>query len=161
MAYPEAKKINWPALIICLLLPLAVGWLSSLLAGDIRSQYQSFQQPALSPPGWVFPVAWGILYLLMGISSYLVYTSDATGKKAALLVYGAQLLVNALWTPIFFGLHWYLVAFDWLLLLLVLVITMTILFYRLNKTAGLLQLPYILWLLFAGYLNLGVYLLNR
>lgn len=154
-------KIDWKKLLIALAIPLAVGGLSALVSGGM-SDYAQLNQPPLSPPGWVFPVVWTALYLLMGYASYRIYTSDASQeqKKRALLLYGAQLVLNFLWSPIFFGLQWRLVAFMVLIGLWVLVALTLREFSKIDETAGDLLLPYILWITFAAYLNLGAYLLN-
>lgn len=122
--------------------------------------FPTLAQPPLSPPAWLFPVAWTILYILMGIASYLVWTS-VRRQKNALYVYGVQLFLNFFWPIIFFGFQHYLTAFLWLLLLWVAILGTLILFYRTDKKAGWLLVPYLIWVAFAGYLNLGVYLLNR
>ena len=116
-------------------------------------------KPVLSPPDWLFPVAWTILYVLMGISSYLIYRDDGIDSEA-LGVYKLQLFVNLMWSIIFFVFKFYLVSFVWILILDALVIYMIIKFYKINKMASYLQIPYLLWILFASYLTLGVYLLN-
>jgi len=154
-------KIQWKKLLIMLAIPLAVGGLSALFSGGMAN-YKEFTQPPLSPPGWVFPAAWTILYLLMGYASYRVLTSGADPQKirSALTLYGAQLLLNFLWSPVFFGLQWYLVAFFVLIALWVLIFLTMRAFSKIDEKAGDLLLPYILWVTFAGYLNLGVYLLN-
>ena len=139
---------------------LAVGGLSALLTGDSMEKYKALNQPPLAPPGWVFPIVWTILFVLMGVGAAMVFLSDSSSKKKPIAIYGLQLLVNFFWTILFFLLEARLFAFFWLLLLLGLAIWMAVSFARVNKTAGLLQIPYILWLLFAGYLNLAVYLLN-
>lgn len=154
-------KIDWKKLLLCLGIPLAVGGLSALVSGGMAS-YSQLRQPPLSPPGWVFPVAWTVLYLLMGYASYRVLTAGADRQQTrfALIVYGVQLLVNFLWSPVFFGLEWRLTAF-WILLMLWVLIYITIrLFSRIDERAGDLLLPYLLWVTFAGYLNLGAFLLN-
>ena len=155
-------KIGWKKLLICLAIPLAVGGLSALLAGGMGN-YNDFIQPPLSPPGWVFPVVWTVLYLLMGYASYRVLVSCAPQEKIrrALLFYGIQLALNFLWSPIFFGLGWYLAAFFLLLALWVMIYLSMKLFAEIDELASDLLLPYLLWVTFAGYLNLGVYLLNR
>ena len=154
-------KIKWKELLICLAIPLAVGGLSALLSGGM-SGYQMLNQPPLSPPGWVFPVVWTILYLLMGYASYRVLTSGADPKqiRQALTLYGAQLFFNFLWSPVFFGLQWRLVAFFILIVLWVLIYLTMKAFSEIDEWAGNLLLPYILWVTFAGYLNLGAFLLN-
>ena len=154
-------KFDWKKLLLCLAIPLVVGGLSALLSGGM-GDYAGFVQPPLSPPGWLFPVVWTILYLLMGYASYRVLTSAAPKEeiRKALILYGAQLLLNFLWSPIFFGLGWYWVAFAELLLLWVLVFFTIRAFAQIDERAGDLLLPYILWLSFAAYLNFGVALLN-
>lgn len=155
-------KFDWKKLLISLAIPLGVGGLSSLLIGGGMGQYQAMEQPPLSPPGWVFPVVWTILYLLMGYASYRVYTSGADQKKirTALKLYGAQLAVNFLWPLVFFGLQWYYAAFVLLIVLWVLIYLTMRSFSDIDEWAGNLLLPYILWVTFAGYLNLGVAILN-
>lgn len=154
-------KPNTKKLLISLGIPLAVGGLSALLSGSM-SGYAALNQPPLSPPGWVFPVVWTILYLLMGYASYRVATSGGPPEqvKRALTLYALQLLLNFLWSPIFFGLELRLAAFVVLLLLWLLVCLTIHAFSALDERAGDLLIPYILWITFAGYLNLGVYLLN-
>ena len=155
-------KLDWKKLLLCLSIPLAVGGLSALITGGGMGAYSQFVQPPLSPPGWLFPVVWTILYLLMGYASYRVLTSGAEPNeiRRALILYGAQLLVNFLWPLIFFGLGWYWVALLALLLLWVLVFFTIRAFSKIDEKAGDLLLPYILWLTFAAYLNFGVALLN-
>ena len=154
-------KIKWKPLLICLAIPLAAGGLGAALGGGMGN-YTDLNQPPLSPPGWVFPIVWSILYLLMGYTSYRVYTSDADSKdkRRALIFYGIQLLLNLLWPGVFFGLQWYWVAFLLLLALWVMVYITMFLFGVIDDTAENLLIPYLLWLTFAGYLNLGVALLN-
>ena len=124
------------------------------------STYNTLNKPPLSPPSVVFPIAWSILYLLMGISIYIIMQSKNKLKENARLIYFIQLVINALWTPIFFGLKEYFFAFLWILMLIVLVITMILTFYKISKKAAYIQIPYLLWLLFASYLNFGVFVLN-
>lgn len=155
-------KIQWKKLLLCLGIPLAVGGLSALLSGGMDS-YQNLNQPPLAPPGWVFPVVWTVLYLLMGYASYRVLTSgtDPQEIKKALVLYGVQLLLNFLWSPVFFGLQWRLLAFFILVAMWVFIYLTIRAFSKIDEVAGDLLLPYILWVTFAGYLNLGVYILNR
>ena len=124
--------------------------------------FEQINKPPLSPPGWLFPVVWTILYLLMGFASWLVLTSGAPQPqiRKALIVYGLQLAVNFFWSIIFFGAELYLLAFVWLVLLWVLIIWNMVKFYEIRQVAGELLLPYFLWVTFAGYLNLAIYLLN-
>lgn len=152
-------NIQWKKLITCIAIPLAVGGLSALLTRDSMDAFATINKPVLSPPGWLFPVVWTILYILMGIASYLVLTSEKS-NSAALAVYSIQLLVNFCWSILFFNLERYLLAFLWLVLLWLLIVKMTRLFYRISKPAGYLMIPYLLWVTFAGYLNFAIYLLN-
>lgn len=156
------KGKNWKALLLCLAIPLAVGGIGALLAGDFGESYGAMYKPLLSPPGWVFPIVWTALYLLMGYASYLVLTSEASEprKRRALTVYAVQLGINMLWPLVFFRLDWYVFAFIWLLLLILAVLLCYTLFRYIVKRAGDLLLPYLIWLFFAAYLNLGVALLN-
>ena len=154
-------KIHWKQLLISLAIPLGVGALASLLSGGM-DHYSQLVQPPLSPPGWVFPVVWSILYLLMGYASYRIWVGEGekSGKRSAFLAYGIQLLLNFLWSPVFFGLGWKLTAF-WILVALWIAVYVTVrLFSELDERAGDLLLPYLLWVSFAGYLNLGAFLLN-
>lgn len=152
--------IKWKPLLLNLLIPLAVGGLSAYLTMDSMEVYQSLRQPPLSPPGWLFPVVWTILFLLMGTAAYLVWLRDSTGRNGALVLYALQLAFNFGWTLIFFNVQNYGLAFFWLLVLWVLILITTIRFFKENKAAGWLMIPYLLWVAFAGYLNAGVWLLN-
>lgn len=140
---------------------LGTGLLSVLLTLGNFKAYSALLQPPLAPPGWLFPVVWTILYILMGVSAYLVYECDTEEKYIGLAVYVLQLIFNFLWLIIFFNIRNLLFAFVWLVFLWVLVLAMTISFYRVNKAAGLLQIPYLLWVTFAGYLNIALYILNK
>ena len=147
--------------LICWAIPLAVGGLATLLSGGMGN-YRIINQPPLSPPGWVFPIVWTILYLLMGEASYRVLVSgkDKAQINRALKAYGAQLFLNFLWPLVFFGGQLYLAAFFVLIALWVGIFVTMRRFSRLDETAGDLLIPYLLWVTFAGYLNLGVFLLN-
>lgn len=156
-------KIEWKTLIKNLAIPLLVGVISGFLTKDANKEFTATAvQPIFTPPGWVFPVAWTILYILMGVSAYLIETSNYnTGKKnRALITYYISLFFNFFWSFIFFTFRQYLFAFFWLLVLLALVLTYTVKYFKINKTAGLLNIPYIVWLVFAGIINFSVYLLN-
>lgn len=152
---------NWKKRIINWVIPLAVGGLATLLSGGTKL-YQTINQPPLSPPGWVFPIVWTILYVLMGEAAYRVLTSGAEKEqiKKALIVYGVQLFLNFLWPLFFFGGQMYLTAFIILIALWIAILVTTRAFSQIDETAGDLLLPYLLWVTFAGYLNLGVFLLN-
>ena len=154
-------KTDWKKRLICWAIPLAAGGLSALLAGGMDI-YKTINQPPLSPPGWVFPVVWTVLYLLMGEASYRVLVSGAEESKIrkALTVYGVQLLLNVLWSPLFFRFQWFLAAFILLLVLLFAIFITMRRFTAIDERAADLLIPYFLWVTFAGYLNLGVFLLN-
>ena len=142
-----------------ILIPVIVGGVVGLIiSGSI--DYNSLEKPFLAPPSILFPIVWTILYILMGVSYGLLETKDLLDSRAKIIYY-VQLFVNALWSIFFFTLKWRLFAFIWILLLAFLVILMVVEFYKKNKTAGLLQIPYLLWTLFALYLNLSIYLLNK
>ena len=155
-------QVNKGLLAKCIAIPLLVGGLASFLTRGGMGVFMQLNQPPLSPPGWVFGVVWTILYILMGVSSYLVIQSGAEEEEInkALSVYVYQLIVNFLWPTFFFNFGWFFFAFLWLVLLWVLVFIMIRRFYNISKLAGILQIPYLIWLTFAAYLNLGVWLLN-
>ena len=154
-------KIKVKQLLISLAIPLAVGGLATLLSGGM-GDFSEMNQPPLSPPGWLFPIVWTILYLLMGYSAYRVYTADQPKEsiQKALRFYGIQLALNFLWPLMFFGFGWYLAAFFVLIALWVMILLTIRAFTPIDETAGDLLIPYLLWVTFAGYLNLGVYFLN-
>ena len=155
-------KLNYKTLGICILIPLAVGGLSALFTMGSMQDFAALKQPPLSPPGWLFPVVWTVLFVLMGIASYLVLetASGVEAKKSAFKAYFLQLGFNFMWSIIFFTLGAYEVAFVWLLALLALIVITTVKFYNINRYAAILMLPYILWVSFAGYLNLAIAYLN-
>ena len=154
-------KRKWISLIIALVIPVGlVGGLSALIASTAMELYSSFVTPPLSPPGWVFPVVWTILFILMGVASWLVYRSDSPLKSPALFLYGAQLAVNFFWTLTFFGERYYSGAFLVLVLLWAMILITIRQFGRIDKRAGWLLVPYLLWVTFAGYLNFFVALYN-
>ena len=154
-------KINWKKLLLCLALPLAVGGLATLLSGGMDI-YKELDRPPLSPPGWIFPVVWSVLYLLMGYGSYRVLESGAGKEKIrnAWILYGLQLAANFLWPILFFGGQMYLSALLLLTLLWLLIFFTIRAFSEADERAGDLLIPYILWVTFAWYLNLGIFLLN-
>lgn len=156
------KRINWKTLAGSVALPLAVGGLAALLTMSSMEKFKALNQPPLSPPGWLFPVVWSILFVLMGIACYLIIRSkgDAEEKSKALKLYIGQLAVNFLWSILFFNFGLYNFAFVWLLFLLAVVVATTYKFYNLDKRAAYLLIPYIAWIIFAGYLNLGIAILN-
>lgn len=145
--------------------PYVIGIGSALLTGGISQAatyknmdiYKDISLPPLSPPSWLFPIVWTILFILMGISCAIVYKRD----KRRLYIYALQLFVNFLWTVIFFNFRAFLFSSVWLAFLIALICVMIKSFYTVDKKAGLLLLPYLIWVLFALYLNIGVYVLNR
>lgn len=148
--------------LICLAIPLLVGGLSALITRTGMDIFETINKPPLSPPGWLFPVVWTILFILMGIASYLVLVSGKPQGEInrALTVYGIQLIFNFFWSIFFFNFSLYLFSFIWLVLLWLLILAVIVLFYRISKPAGYLMIPYLLWVTFAGYLNFQIYLLN-
>lgn len=148
-------------LIICILIPLAVGSLSAFLTRDAMSNYGQIIKPEFAPPPFIFPIVWTILYILMGISSYIILSSDNVMKQTALDWYAIQLLFNFIWSIIFFNFQNYLFSFIWLIALIICICIMIIKFYKISPISAYLQIPYLLWCLFAAYLNLSIYFLNR
>ena len=153
---------NLKSLLKFIAIPLLVGGLAALLTRESMATFNALDKPPLSPPGWLFPVVWTILYTLMGISAYLVAKGNAAPftKAKALAVYTYQLAVNFLWSIFFFNFEWYLFSFVWIILLWILVFVMIRQFYRISRLAAYLNIPYLLWITFAAYLNLGIWILN-
>ena len=150
--------------IISILIALGVGGLSALLTSNNMNLYNEIITPPLSPPSILFPIVWTILYVLMGISSAMIYNQKEDYPKEvrnALIVYAINLFLNFTWSIIFFNFRAYFFAFIWLLLLWATILTMIVKFYNIKPTAGYLQIPYLLWVTFAGYLNLSIFLLNK
>ena len=143
----------------------AITFIFAILGGIVTyigmPRFQNTVQPPLSPPAYLFPIVWTLLFLLMSVSAAIIYDSDDEISPKALFLYMIQLTLNFWWCVLFFGFRLYFFSFIWLLLLLLTVFIMTVLFYRVNKLAGILQIPYILWLTFAAYLNFGIWFLNR
>ncbi len=157
------KKYTWKVYALWIVLTEAVGGLSGWLSRDGMELYMSaVRQPPLSPPGWVFPVVWAILYALMGIGAARIWLAPASNARSrGLLLYIVQLAFNFFWSIIFFNLQNFGLAFIWLAALWLLILWMILTFRRVDKPAALIQLPYLIWTAFALYLNLGVWLLNR
>ena len=154
-------RIDFKRLIINILIPVGLGVIVGLITNS-SDGYKEMIQPSFAPPGIVFPIAWTILYTLMGVSAYLVSSSRSTINACgeALSVYYIQLAINLLWSFIFFSLKAYLLGFIWILLLIVLVVCMIKRFYEISKVSGLIQIPYLLWLIFAAILNFSIFTLN-
>ena len=146
------------------IISIAIALAASILGGIVTylgmGEFNTLNQPPLSPPGFLFPVVWTVLYVLMGIGAARIYNKEEIKLSPALVIYGIQLFFNYFWSVFFFGAGLYLFSFIWLIALWALVLSMIILFYRIDKPAAYMQIPYILWLSFAAYLNFGIYLLN-
>lgn len=155
------EKVNYKMLLLFIGFALVAGFLGSLLGGNMTS-FKTLKKPFFTPPPIAFPIIWTILYILMGVSSYLVCCNktDKKFKRRACFIYLTQLLVNMLWSLFFFRFSWLFFAFLWLLLLVTLVIVMIIKFYKLKPLAAYLQIPYLLWLVVAGILNISIVILN-
>ena len=149
---------KWKSLMISLAVSLWTGAAAGFVTAGSMEQYEMMYRPPLSPPGWVFPVVWGVLYLLMGIAAWLVFISENPDRKHALALYAAQLAVNALWPILYFRLDAPLAALAVLVLLWYLVYLTLKAFFRISTPAGMCMIPYLLWISFAFYLNLSVVL---
>ncbi len=156
------KKINISDLLFFVIVTELAGVLSSLLSGgNFGDHYSTLTKPPLAPPGWLFPVVWGLLYAVMGFSAYLINKSDNLAKRTALIIYFVQLAVNVLWSPVFFGLKSFGGAIAVIVVLDALVIAMLVLFGKINRCAALVNIPYLVWVLFATYLTIGFTVLNK
>ena len=149
--------------IISVAIALGVGALSALFTRNNMDIYSEVATPPLSPPAILFPLVWTFLYILMGVSAAVIYTSHSASvsqRKRTLYTYAASLVVNFFWSLIFFNMQNFLFAFIWLILLLILIIVTIINYYKVSPVSAYLQIPYLLWVTFAGYLTLMIYLLN-
>lgn len=161
MTQAMPHKIDWKVLIICLLISVGVGAASGILTSSSMDIYiNDIVKPPLSPPGFLFPVVWTTLFVLMGISSYMVYMTISPYRSRALTLYVVQLVLNFFWMFIFFVARNYVFAFIWLVGMWLLVFFMIRAMRLVKPAAGNLQTPYLVWLTFAGYLNFGIILLN-
>ena len=151
----EKFKTYLKAILIPVIVGGIVGWLTSS-----SIDYNSLQKPPLAPPSSWFPIVWTILYILMGVSYGILKDKNLVNEEINSIYYW-QLGVNAFWSIFFFLFKWRLFAFVWIILLVILIIVMIMRFYHENKAAGLIQIPYLLWTLFATYLNFGIYWLNK
>lgn len=152
------RKFSLPKLIFCIFIPIFTGLVSSFLNKNSMEIYTLLILPNFAPPDFVFPVVWILLYLLLGIGLYLII--ERRNNSKALTLFVAQLFINFLWPFIFFKYNLILIALLVHLLLLIIVIFMTINFFKVSKLAGILQFPYLIWLFFAGYLNYFIVLFN-
>ncbi len=160
----KETKSKLTTFIIAIIIPLAIGGFSAFLTKDNMDIYGEINTPPLSPPSFLFPIVWTILYILMGISSAFIWLNRSTNKDDAekgLLYYAVSLFFNFVWSLIFFNFRAYLFAFLWLLIMLALIILTIVNYKKTVPLAAYLQIPYVLWTVFAGYLTLGVFLLNR
>lgn len=149
------KNYDW----ILIFLPLIGGFFISLFL-NIGNNYSNLIKAPLSPPGWLFPIVWSILYLLMGISTYIIYRSQSPYKQSALTSFLIQLMLNYIWPILFFGLNLKIVAFIEIIILIFAIVKMIREYLKISKTSAYLQMPYLLWTLFATYLNLAIIFLN-
>lgn len=150
--------------VISVAIALGVGGLSALLTNGSMGIYSEIVRPPLSPPSILFPIVWTILYTLMGIGAAIVYTKKDEQPQAvreALIVYAVNLFLNFFWSIIFFNMRAYLFAFFWLIALWIVILLMIVKFKKVNPLAAYLQIPYLIWVTFAGYLTLAIYILNR
>ena len=155
------KKIK--PYIISVAFALGIGGLSALITANNMDLYSQINQPPLAPPSLLFPVVWTLLYILMGISAAMVWQKrgeDRTKVDTALSIYALNLFLNFFWSIIFFNMRAFLFAFIWLVALWAVILIMIIKFAKIKPIAGYLQIPYLLWVTFAGYLNLAIYILN-
>ncbi len=147
-------------------LPVVVGLIASALTGDAMTSFGELNQPPLAPPAWLFPVAWTILYILMGVASYLIYRLKPRTKKekmlrkAELIVYFVQLVFNFFWTLFFFKWEFRFFAFGWLIVMWAMILALIVMAFRNQKAAAWCLVPYILWCTFAAYLNIMIAVLN-
>ena len=153
------KKIDWKSLLFNLFMPIALSFIVTMLIGDYSDFYNSLNKP-INVPGSLFGIVWSVLYLLMGLSSYIVFEKNTTESKNAYYLYWISLFVNILWPVFFFGFKLILFSSIWLLLLIVLVIFVMKKYKRINNLSFYLLIPYLVWNLFALYLNVSIYILN-
>lgn len=155
------KMSNFLKLITCVIVSEAAGVIGSFFTvSAIPTWYATLQKPPLNPPGWLFGPVWVTLYLLMGISLWLIWKSNAKEKKKALWLFFAQLILNAIWSPVFFGVQSIGGSLAIIVLLWVVIVLTILVFTKISKTAAWLLIPYILWVSFAAYLNFGIWILN-
>ena len=146
--------------VFSILLALTVGGLSALATANNMNIYDKITMPPLSPPGWLFPVVWSILFILMGISAALIFVSDSAQKESALFVYAVSLALNFTWSILFFNMQAFILSFIVLVGLWVSIIITIVKYFTIDKTAAWLQMPYLIWVTFAGYLNAAIVILN-
>jgi len=151
-------------LVISIVIPLFAGFIGSqFTTPKIPTWYAGLVKPSFNPPSWLFGPVWTLLFILMGVALYIIWqnTKRKKSRDVAIIAFGVQLVLNILWSILFFGMHSPGYAFIEIFVLWIAILVNIILFFRLNKTAGLLLLPYILWVSFASVLNGAIYFLNR
>lgn len=145
----------------CIVTTLLIGGISGLFtAGEIGTWYAALRKPSFNPPNWVFGPVWTVLYLLMGISLFVILQTNVKLKRTAIILFFVQLILNFFWSIIFFNFHLIGAAFVEILLLWTCILLMIVQFYKINRGAGLLQLPYLAWVSFASVLNFSIWILN-
>ncbi len=154
------KTVNLRKLIPCLLIPIFVGLIAQLFTRNSKELYLSLQKPPLSPPAIIFPFVWTCLYILLGLASYYIEESGICDKKRPRQLYGGTLLLNLLWPIVFFALEWYAFACVIIIAMVVLAAITVYFYYNCDKNAAYVFLPYVVWVLYATYLNIGVAVLN-
>jgi len=153
-------QINKFRLIVSILVCELAGVIGSLFTSSITNWYAALAKPSFNPPPWIFVPVWAILYLIMGISLYLIWDSDSKQKRNVIIVFGIQLLLNAIWSVIFFGLHNIFLAFVDIILLWIFILVTMVLFYRISKISSYILVPYFAWVSFAMILNYWILVLN-
>lgn len=155
------KKFSIIDLLIFIVATELVGAFSALISGNFRDFYSEITQPPLSPPALVFPIVWAVLYALMGISAYMIFVNRNSIRKNALIVWAIQLVVNFSWSIIFFRFRLLTLAAIVSVILVLLVGIMAYMFAKIKKSAGIINIPYLLWSIFASYLAIGIAVLNN
>lgn len=154
------RKINFLPLMISIIIPLAVGFLSAFVTRNYMNSFDTLTKPRLSPPAWLFPVAWSILYILMGIACYMMIRSRNPLKFYAIILYALQLFFNFFWSIIFFNQQTYWFALFWLMVMWIIIFALVLLNIRVSLSAMFLLLPLLAWTTFAAYLNYSIARLN-
>ncbi len=162
MTIANNRKMTILSMFIAVLIPLLIGGLSAFLTSGDMKIFESMNHPPLAPPGWLFPIAWTILYIIMGVASFLVFISgaDPGKKRTALMLYAGQLIMNFFWTTLFFTYSQYFISLIWILGMWVLTLLCAVRFYRIKRIAGLMMGILLLWTTFATYLNTAYYIMS-
>lgn len=155
-------SMQYKKLIVSILVPLIFGFIGSIFtSSSVDTWYMSINKPSFNPPNWLFAPVWTLLFVLIGISFYLVWSKDFENNKSlALPIYGSNLILNLLWSLLFFGLKSPYLAFIEIIILWFVILGNIIVFYRISKASGLMLIPYLLWVSFASVLNYYIYILN-